>query len=61
VRVHWTENAIKHLTDIHAYISENSQIYAARMVDRLTKRSEQIDAFPKSGRETKEESLAPDK
>ena len=48
--VHWIENAIKHLADIHAYISENSQIYAARMVDRLTKRSEQIDAFPKSGR-----------
>jgi len=50
VRVYWTENAIKHLADIYAYISENSQIYAARMVDRLTKRSAQIDAFPKSGR-----------
>lgn len=50
MRVHWTQNAIKHLADIHAYISENSQIYAARMVDRLTKRTEQIAAFPRSGR-----------
>ena len=36
--------------DIHAYISENSRIYAARMVDKLTKHSEQIAAFPRSGR-----------
>ncbi|MFH1951546.1 MAG: type II toxin-antitoxin system RelE/ParE family toxin [Pseudomonadota bacterium] len=50
MRVHWTENAIKHLADIYAYISENSQIYAARMVDRLTKNSEQIAVFPRSGR-----------
>ncbi|MCK4605163.1 MAG: type II toxin-antitoxin system RelE/ParE family toxin [Deltaproteobacteria bacterium] len=50
MRVHWTKNAIKHLADIHTYISENSHIYATRMVDRLTKHSEQIAAFPRSGR-----------
>ena len=50
MRVHWTKNAIKHLVDIHAYISGNSQIYAARMVDRLTKHSEQVAEFPRSGR-----------
>ena len=50
MRVHWTKNAIKHLADIHAYISENSHIYATRMVDKLTKHSEQIAAFPRSGR-----------
>lgn len=50
MRVHWTENAVKHLVDIHAYISENSKIYAAAMVRRLTQNSERIAAFPKTGR-----------
>lgn len=54
MRVHWTENAIKHLLDIYEYISENSPLYARRMVDRLTRRSEQIAEFPKSGRKVPE-------
>ncbi len=40
--VRWTDNALKHLLDIYEYISQNSPFYAQRMVDRLTKRSEQI-------------------
>jgi len=54
MRVHWTENALKHLLDIYEYISENSPTYARRMVDRLTSRSEQIAAFPQSGRRVPE-------
>ena len=50
MKVHWTNNALKHLLDIYEYISQNSPFYAERMVDRLTKRSEQIDSFPMSGR-----------
>ncbi len=48
--VHWTDNAITHLVDIYEYITHDSPVYAKRMVDRLTKRSEQIADFPMSGR-----------
>lgn len=50
MRVHWTDNAIAHLVDIHEYIAHDSPVYAKRMVDRLTRRSEQIADFPMSGR-----------
>jgi addiction module RelE/StbE family toxin len=54
VKVLWTENALKHLLDIYEYISRHSPTYATRMVDRLTRRSEQIANFPRSGREVPE-------
>jgi len=54
MRVHWTDNALKHLLDIYEYISKNSPIYAKRMIDRLTRRSEQIVDFPMSGRKVPE-------
>jgi len=50
MKVHWTDKSIEHLSAIHDYISQDSIEYAKRMVDRLTKRSQQIRAFPKSGR-----------
>ena len=50
MRVHWTDNAIAHLVDIYEYIAHDSPVYAKRMVDRLTRRSEQIADFPMSGR-----------
>ena len=50
MRVHWTDTAIDHLRAIHAYISQNSTPYAQRVVDRLTRRSQQIGDFPLSGR-----------
>jgi len=50
VRVHWTDTAISHLQSIHAYIGQSSPEYALRIVDRLTKRSQQIGPFPQSGR-----------
>jgi len=52
--VHWTDNAVAHLLDIYEYISRDSNIYAKRMVDRITKRSEQIAGFPMSGRKVPE-------
>ncbi|MDO9567191.1 MAG: type II toxin-antitoxin system RelE/ParE family toxin [Candidatus Desulfaltia sp.] len=54
MRVRWTDNALRHLLDIYEYISQNSPFYAQRMVDRLTKRSEQIADFPMSGRSVPE-------
>jgi plasmid stabilization system protein ParE len=48
--VHWTDTAQAHLDGIHQYIAQNSPEYAKRMVDRLTRRSQQIGLFPQSGR-----------
>jgi len=50
MKVHWTDTAEKHLDTIYSYIAQNSPQYAKRMVDRLTRRSQQISAYPLSGR-----------
>jgi plasmid stabilization system protein ParE len=54
VKVHWTDTARDHLQAIHAYIARNSPQYALHVVDRLTRRSQQIAEFPLSGREVTE-------
>ena len=54
MRVHWTDTARDHLRAIHAYVARNSPEYALRVVDRLTRRSQQIAEFPLSGREAAE-------
>src|SRR5436190_15327312 len=38
------------LQAIHDYLAQTSPDYAVRIIDRLTKRSIQIGAFPNSGR-----------
>ena len=50
MRVHWTNTAVEHLQAIYDYIAKDSPVYAQHMVDKLTKRSEQISSFPLSGR-----------
>ena len=50
MKVHWTNAALEHPLSIYEYVSQNSPVYADRIVDRLTRRSEQIGAFPESGR-----------
>ena len=50
MKVVWTETAIHQLQAIREYIDQTSPEYARRMVDRLTRRSKQIGAFPLSGR-----------
>ena len=50
MKVHWTSLAISHLADIHEYVARTSERYALRMVDRLTRRTQQIANFPHSGR-----------
>ena len=54
MRVHWTDNAIAHLVDIYEYIAHDSPIYAKRVIDIITRRSEQIAIFPMSGRSVPE-------
>lgn len=54
MRVHWTNNAIGHLVNIYEHIALNSPTYAKQMVDRITRRSEQIADLPLSGRKVPE-------
>lgn len=54
MKVHWTKTAEGHLDAIFAYIAQDSPEYAKRMVDRLTRRSQQIADFPLSGRKVPE-------
>ncbi|WP_022947325.1 type II toxin-antitoxin system RelE/ParE family toxin [Methylohalobius crimeensis] len=54
MKVHWTETAEAHLDAIYAYIAQNSETYALRTVDRITRRSQQIGEFPLSGRKVSE-------
>jgi toxin ParE1/3/4 len=54
MKVHWTDTAQQHLAAIHAYIAQDSPEYATRMVDRLTRRSQQMAGFPLSGRRVPE-------
>ncbi len=48
--IHWTAGAVQQLRAIYDYIAQTSPEYAKRMVERLTRRSEQIGTFPLSGR-----------
>jgi toxin ParE1/3/4 len=50
MKVFWTETAIRHLSSIRAYVEQTSPTYAKHLVDRITARSQQIAAFPNSGR-----------
>ncbi len=54
MKVHGSATAEGHLDAIYAYIAKDSTTYALRMVDRLIRRSEQIAAFPLSGRRVPE-------
>lgn len=50
MKVVWTEEAQAHLDGIHRYIATDAPFYARRVVDKLTRRSEQLIAHPHSGR-----------
>lgn len=54
MKVHWTDTAEAHLDAIYTYIAQDSKTYALRTVDRMTRRSQQIGAFPLSGRKVPE-------
>lgn len=46
MNVVWTDNALLHLTQIHAYIAHDSARYAIAMIDRITRRSQRCGQFP---------------
>ena len=50
MKVYWTNTAEGHLDAIFDYIAQNSKEYAKSMVDRITRRSQQIAEYPLSGR-----------
>ncbi|MGV0102359.1 Plasmid stabilization system [Nostoc sp. DSM 114160] len=50
MKVFWTETAVENLSAIYTYIAQNSLRYATRIIDRITKRSQQLANFPLSGR-----------
>ncbi|MBX7245157.1 MAG: type II toxin-antitoxin system RelE/ParE family toxin [Candidatus Sumerlaeaceae bacterium] len=54
MRVRWTETAQAHLASIHSYVALDSPAYAIRLVDCLTRRSQQIASYPHSGRRVPE-------
>ncbi len=54
MKVQWTYRSVRHLVEIYEYIAQDSPLYAKRIVDRLTRRSEQIGTYPKSGRKVPE-------
>jgi toxin ParE1/3/4 len=54
MKVHWTNTAEGHLDAIFDYIGQNSPEYAKSMVDRITRRSQQIAEYPLSDRRVPE-------
>jgi addiction module RelE/StbE family toxin len=54
MKVHWTNTAEGHLDAIFDYIAQNSPEYAKRIIDRITRRSQQIVEYPLSGRKVPE-------
>jgi toxin ParE1/3/4 len=50
MKVNWTAAAREQLRDIHTFIARSSPQYATKVIDRLTRRSQQIARFPMSGR-----------
>lgn len=54
MKVYWTSTAEGHLDAIYTYISQDSPEYGRGVIDRLTKRSQQIADLPLSGRRVPE-------
>ena len=57
MKVRWTESALEQLDSIHDYIARNSEIYAKRMVEKITRRTMRIADHPLSGRRVAEYDL----
>ena len=56
MRIVWTEPAIEDLEGIKEYIGRDSEFYAARVVERVIERVDQLTMFPRSGRSVPEAS-----
>lgn len=49
-QIKWTNKSIKDLKSINDFISLDSKLYAARFINRLMQRVDQLVLFPESGR-----------
>jgi toxin ParE1/3/4 len=54
MKVVWTQVAKRQLRAIHDYIAADSARYADRVVDRITRRTEELSDLPLSGAEVSE-------
>ena len=54
MRVNWSRTALGHLRAIHDYIAQDSQRYALRVVDRITRRTSILRSQPLLGAEVPE-------
>jgi toxin ParE1/3/4 len=52
--VSWTQNAKRELRAAHDYVAQNSPRYAQGLVDRITRKTEQLAQFPQLGAEVPE-------
>jgi toxin ParE1/3/4 len=52
--VYWTQNARRELRALHDHIAQNSARYAQGVVDRITRRTEQLSDHPRLGAEVPE-------
>ena len=46
MNVFWTQNARRELRAIHDYIAQNSARYAQGLVDRITRKTQNLARFP---------------
>lgn len=49
VKIIWTDFSIEDLRSIHRYISKDSRAYADKFIDKIIRRVDQLENFPKSG------------
>lgn len=45
----WSHEALRHLTAIYEYVAADSPTYAQLLIDRITRRTQQLTSFPYSG------------
>lgn len=50
MKIIWTPEAQGHLDGIHRYLARDAPFYANAIVDKLTRRSQQLVTHPHSGR-----------
>lgn len=56
-KVIWTDEAVRNLETIFDYVAKDSPAIAAAVVSRIIERSEQMGAFPLSGRMVPEHAI----
>ena len=50
MKIRWTDESVRDLQDIHAFIAKDSVHYADHQVERIISIEEQLATFPESGR-----------